>query len=387
MVYRTPPGKAEQLLTFEELAPFGVYKEREEDGEKIKRLVAYKIAGKYFPPTQKFMKWGNYVLPVGGEYDITPLQELVHRSKQGLPNIILVTGSPGSGKSWWALSLAKFLDPKFMIEDVPAPEPDKDRSQVAFDRVHLLHMIGAESPLDRGQVLILDEPQWAIDARTWYTAIQVDLTHNFESIRFKGITVIIVAFHRSDLDKRIRERLVTHQVVMQKWGVGRIYRFYRPAFQDKTYFPYVGTVELPMPDESICKSNQCLRCNFLYGSNSKKRVGRNPEKRLCKTLRAIYERRKKEYIDKMSAETIKKARTSMRKEETKKLLDADLVEILLKHRHEMVYNRSGKAKVEWVKAVLEEELGEPVGINRSQNIRNLLHMKYPSTIKKKEVGV
>jgi len=303
-------ASGDQYLTPDELSRFKVDVEDPDTGET---RAAYEIGGEYYPLSQRFMWWHRHILPVGDGFNAQILAEIERRRNTGRSNIALVTGPAGEGKSWWSLAFAQLFDPKFRIVDVPAPPPGEDPSQVCFDRAHILHLIGNDSPLRRGQVVVIDEAQYAANIRRWYESVQVDLMESIESVRSRGLIILIVALHRSLLDKVLRNYVLNFQFHVEDWGRAVAYSIRMPRFEENPRYYRMGTLELPIPDGDLCPSNQCLRCNYLWGSNSPRRVGRNPQKRLCKTLRAIYERRKHEYVGRQSLKAKRRAEAKTQK--------------------------------------------------------------------------
>jgi hypothetical protein len=98
---------APQYVTPEELSPYLDW-DTLIDGKPVIR-----IRNQTFPPDQKFMKWHGAVCPVGGQYGVNFFNEISGRMKRRESINILVTGSQGTGKSWWCLSFAQLFDPKF----------------------------------------------------------------------------------------------------------------------------------------------------------------------------------------------------------------------------------------------------------------------------------
>jgi hypothetical protein len=131
----------------------------------------------------KFMNWHGFRVAVSGKVGPYFFNQIESRRKHNRSCIIIVTGSPGDGKSYIALRLAQIFDRNFYVdEDFTAPdelveeinkankkidEANKFRraegkplfpryelkaSQVVFERQRFLFLICNRSPLQYGQV-------------------------------------------------------------------------------------------------------------------------------------------------------------------------------------------------------------------------------------------
>ncbi|MCJ7635589.1 hypothetical protein MUP77_24765, partial [Candidatus Bathyarchaeota archaeon] len=140
------------------------------------------------------MNWNGFKIVVGmgrGPYIFNIIQE---RRNQNKANIFLIAGNPGEGKSYFALRMAEIFDKDFDVT-----------IQVVFDRAQLLFLLGNDSPLKRGQVLMIDEAQFTAGNRSWWDEIQRELMSALEAIRSRGYIIMIVALHRNLLDLVIRQ--------------------------------------------------------------------------------------------------------------------------------------------------------------------------------------
>jgi hypothetical protein len=269
--------------------------------------------------------------------------------------MILIVGAPGDGKSYFALRLAQIFDKRF--------DPEK---QVVFERTHLLRLIGAMSPLRMGQVIIIDEAQFIAGSRRWYEDVQKDVMEHIEAIRSKGFVVMIVALHLNLLDKIIRNYVLSHMMVMQKRGLAKVYKVWTPAFADKYFKKRKGYLSLKLPDVEKCEYPNCLICKF---------------QNRCMTIRAVYERQKKDFLNKMNAESAKKAETRERK---RRRIDInDLIKRIVESKDQIVYGRTGKAEVESVKIILEKQGIELFDTEATRLVRRGA-ITHPEVFKKKK---
>ena len=68
-------------------------------------------------------KYGNYVLLKGPGYDTGVLDEILGKIKNQENVVIVITGPPGTGKTYMGLFFGQLLDPKFHVTDIPPPPP------------------------------------------------------------------------------------------------------------------------------------------------------------------------------------------------------------------------------------------------------------------------
>jgi len=263
--YQTPKGVDERIYP----TPERFAKELEEHGAKT-----YKYHGTL---------WVK-----GGVFSTAIIDEILRRCKNNESVVIVVTGPPGSGKTYFAMRFAQKLDKLFHIRDTPTPPPDKDSSQLAFGREHLTYLTGAKSPLKRDQVVALDEGHFGVGARSWQKSDQQDLTNYIAAIRSKGFILMIIALHSEMVDKLLRNFVVNYEFYVVKRGEAIIYRKWFPQNATKPFKKRLGKMQLMIPDEELCNGTSCLRCKELH---------KPPETR-CETIRAIYERRKNEFLNK-----------------------------------------------------------------------------------------
>lgn len=285
------------------------------------------IVGEITGTAQRLYNWNGYGIVVGPGHNTHILDEIQYRRRHVKQNMILIVGAPGDGKSYYALRLAEILDAKF--------DPNM---QIVFERAHLLNLIGPSSPLKMGQVILIDEAQFIAGARRWYEDIQKDVMEHIEAIRSKGFVVLIVALHQDLLDKIVRRFVLSQMVVMRARGQGTVYRVWTPAFADKMFRKRMGVMALKLPSVEQCEFPSCLLCKY---------------KGKCLTNRAIYERRKKEFLDRMNVQSAKKAEDKERKKT--RINYEQLIQVISNSSDTLVYKRNGNVEEESVKMVLESK--------------------------------
>lgn len=305
----------------------------------------------------KLLNWNGFGVIVGNGHNASILDEIQHRRKDIKQNMILICGAPGEGKSYFALRLAQIFDTKF-----------NPQLQIVFERTHLLWLLSAKSPLAMGQVILIDEAQFIAGARRWYEEIQKDIMEHIEAIRSRGFIIIVVALHINLLDKVIRQYVLSEMMSMSSRGRAQVYELWTPTFSDKLFKRKVGRLALQLPDIEKCEYPNCLICKFQDR---------------CMTLRAVYERLKKQFLGKMSAESRHRAELK----DQKKYIDInDLLTKTIACSKDFAYAKNGIVEVESVKMILEKQYSLVLGDAEVRRIVKRGLILHPSIFQKpKEV--
>ena len=277
----------------------------------------------------KVHNWHGYRVLGGIGKSSFILDEIQYRRNNLKQNMIIIVGAPGEGKSYFALRLAEILDKKF-----------NPFVQVVFDRTHLLWLIGADSPLEMGAVLILDEAQFIAGARRWFEDLQKDIMEHIEAVRSRGLVILIVALHINLLDKVIRKYVLSHMMKMNERGSATVYHLWTPTFKDALFKRTLGGLLLQLPAYEQCKSPLCLTCQHRGE---------------CMTIRAIYERLKKDFLGKMSNYSREKAEKKERQKKSIKY--SELIEKVIEHKELIIYTTKGNPEPESISLILEEKFG------------------------------
>lgn len=363
------PGKISRGMV-ENLIPGGMkYLDLPEDYDGVLELIS----------------WNGYKIIYTNEAGMNAefFKEIRERSNKNKAVIIIITAEAGQGKSWFGLRFAQIFDPKFAILDVDeAPELGKDPSQVPFEREHFLHLIGPHSPLKYGQVIMPDEAQYGMGSRDWYDDQQKDLMKQIESVRSKGFIIVIVSLHLGLLDKIIRNYVLTYNFHIEDRGIATVYRLYTPRFEGKMFKKKLGQLILSLPDQEYCINDHCLPtgkdkrgCPHLYG-NEEKQIG------TCYTIRALYERRKADFVGKRSLMAQEKAEASARKRQKKN--DSEYVETIHTHYSELEWNRQKRIDTSSIQWILSEHMNEDISRERAYKYRKRFEKKYPELKNKLE---
>ena len=239
----------------------------------------------------KTLKYGHTLYLSGPGLTTKITDEIRNKINDNKSVVICVTGPPGSGKTYAGERFAQTIDPDFKINDIPPPPPNEDDGQVTFSREQLAYLTGENSPLHRGQVILTDESHWGIGARSWQNREQQEVVNYLAAIRSKGYVLIIIVLHTRMIDALLRDFVVNYEFHVTKRGEARVYRRWFPVHAKEAYKKKLGHIKLQLPDEALCNYDSCLRgrkgCPHLH----------KPQGKRCMTIRAIYERRKKLFLD------------------------------------------------------------------------------------------
>lgn len=333
----------------------------------------------------KLINWNGYKIAVLDSGGLTTqfFDQVAARRKNNQSVIIIITASPGEGKSYMAMRFAQIFDPKFHVLDLhEKPLPEEDPSQIVFERQHFHYLIGNNTPLVYGQCLMSDEAQYAMGARNWYVDIQKDLVESIESVRSKGLIIVIVALHLELLDKIIRKFVLTYMFHVEARGRAVVYRLYTPRFEKEMRKHRLGELYLKLPDFEKCSHRNCLQCKF---SGVMKRQWQKREKweeigyKPCKSIRAIYERRKKEFVSTRSDHAADKAAQKAVRERV--IPDKQLAQAFVDYHKENPsrtrYNNRKDIESAYIQIVLEDKLGVTIGVGKAVQLRTRMYIEHP----------
>lgn len=333
MLYETPKGRDERRI------PYPSYY-TEDEIEDMKRKGIY------------FINWSGWAVPVGPNCTMKFLDEIKSRLNSNQSAIILISGPPGKGKSYFAIRIAEMFDSAFDVE-----------KQVCFTRIHLLKILSGEINLKRKQAVIIDEAHISAGSRSWGKQDQQDLVNLLAAARSKGLLILIIALHEKMLDLIIRKYMGSYMIGIERPGLGTPYRLYTPRFSDKLWKSKYDPLEMELPDAETCDAPDCLACEFLYGKEKN-----------CISTRAIYERLKKTFLDELAktvGERIQTAQTSAERPSRSELIK----QIYENHKDEIRYNTHGKIHFSCIIDIVET-MGWPTGTALARTIAASLYQKH-----------
>ena len=332
-MYRTPKGVDEQLVEF----PATITEQ--ERAELERRSIA-------------FYNWNNFILPLGPGLTKDFFDEVRQRIRENKSIIIAITGPPGEGKTWCGLRLCEIFQKAVLNRRF-----DTSR-QVCFTHEDIARIVSEDIPLKPGSWIIIDEAHMATGARHWGEHEQKELVDQIAAIRSRGICVIVVVLHISMLDKILREFALTYHIHMDERGKASPYRLSMARFENKIYRDGKGQFYPQIPSVEDCPSPECLRCKALAW---------------CTNMRAIYERRKSEFLKMSGASTLKRIEAKKSREE--KNID-EYVEIIYKYRDSLRYTQKKMIDPTSIQMIFEKE-GKPINMSLALELRKKAQWKHP----------
>ena len=327
----------------------------------------------------RFLNWGGYKIATYDEGGLKAnfFDEVAARRRDNRSVIILVVGDPGEGKSYLALRFCQIFDKRFTVLDVDDPrvaDPSTDPSQIVFEREHLLYLIGRNSPLKYGQCILADEAQYAMGSRRWYEQIQKDLMESIESVRSKGYIIVIVALHLELLDKIVRKHVLTYLFKMQERGTAIVYRLFTPTFGTDLWKRRLGILSLKMPGAEECESPDCLRCKYSH-----LHPDTPPTVPKCMNIRAIYERRKKAFVD-MRSELARLKSMASKQPKRKRVPVKELAEYVKDNLDKIKRDNKGRLDPVSIQLLVEKEFDTELSLSRAKEVRLRLEHMDPSLV-------
>ena len=186
------------------------------------------------------------------------------------------------------------------------------------------------------------------------------------AIRSKGYMLIIVTLHSSMLDKIPREYVTNYEFSVYDEGIARVYSRFFPTFAKKAFNKSKGVLKVCLPGgyeaatDTGCDNPDCLECKFMKAKEE------NPDR--CYNIRAIYERRKVEFINKMSQKDDSIP--------TKKRTREERISLLLENKDLWNINRKGNILLSSIQTILADN-GEPSGENTARSLKNQIEADHP----------
>jgi len=169
------------------------------------------------------IKYHKHILPFNKRTHVGPAfyDELTEMINKVHAVRIAIVGPAGMGKTYMALHIANILESRRFTID-----------QLVLSGADYLHLADTLAPK---KCIVLDEPTYFASARGWQDKYQRLVTRTLESSRFQNNPIFIPVVNRNLLDKTIREYYLTHVIVMQTRGIGRVYRTTKDQWSDTLY--------------------------------------------------------------------------------------------------------------------------------------------------------
>lgn len=225
--------------------------------------------------------------------------------------------SPGSGKSWSALSLADLLE-----------QGNFDVNRIAFSASQFARLVSKNWPT--GTTLVLDDAGLALFSRDSMTRIVKNLSKTLQSCRYKNLILLLTLPNLTMLDKsvqRILDSLIEIRGVdfKRQETIGKFYWLQSNVFSGKVYRH--SPLKVVFTDSIVGgKNRHVLKSPFVRFAKPR------PE------LILEYEKRKKFYLDQRNIEAANELE-ELEKPKHKRLTFNELV-VLAKER-KADYTRKG----------------------------------------------
>lgn len=133
--------------------------------------------------------------PFAGE-----IWDIVHKKNRNA--IIIVEGPPGTGKSYWCLKMAQYLDPGFF--DRPNLKAEDLEARILFRPADFPKVLSTKK-LYKGAVIIIEEGGVQADHRKWFTFNNMVFNYIFQIFRYMNLIVImnvpVIHYVDSDVQK------------------------------------------------------------------------------------------------------------------------------------------------------------------------------------------
>lgn len=166
-------------------------------------------------------------------------RHLKRRIKNKWQNVIVITGTPGSGKSTIGIRLAKLLDPEIDLED----------SYIYYYSDLKDRMRRIRNQENHSMINIFDEGSVILNSMNSRSKDDNGIVVLLDILRSWGMTTIICIPSFEDLNKRVRAHLVDYwiqcpvQALIPGYNARGFYEIYQPKhtqWSDKTYWNCLG---------------------------------------------------------------------------------------------------------------------------------------------------
>lgn len=273
------------------------------------------------------LKWINFhghTVPYNAALGVTLkwFNHIQGRITKKLSNKIIVVGEAGISKTYTALGIAQFFDPRFSDNEVIFGH--KDYMELTLK-------------LRAGRWIVLDEPSYVVGKREWYNELNKILVQTIESDRYRVHPLLIPIISKDLLDKTLREHLIQFMIIMYDLGRGEIYRLSRDHFNDKVLYHHVCGLTIFTAKRNLiseCQRTTCLDCSYL--SNCEKFIWPKYERKRHEIQTQRYKKGMTEIEVKEKRKMTFRERLEHSMQNEKKLKDEDgkwdITKLMLFHR-------------------------------------------------------
>lgn len=187
-------------------------------------------------------------------------------SHQNSNFMVLITGRPGTGKSYYSLSLAKLIDPNFDIY-----------SKMYYDSVQMIKDV-RDGKIKKKDVVVLEESGVDLNARSAMTTKNSTIQAVLQTVRFLNWGLILNLPNIGMIDRNVRKLLHYHFSMTKidrtkKRGIAKIASIEEDEFTGKKYFPFpkfkmngldykMKYMGLPQPDKLMLDAYESRKLEF-----------------------------------------------------------------------------------------------------------------------------
>lgn len=267
--------------------------------------------------------------------------------------LIVVEGPPGTGKSYWCLKIAQYLDPTLF--ENPKITAELLETRILF-RPSMFAKVLNEQNLYKGAVIIIEEGGVQADHRKWYSFNNMVFNYIFQTFRFMNLIVIVnvpvIHYIDSDAQKLFQFHVQTLEVtnkmnrvkIMRQQYSSTRKKIYRHHLRYKINDQWIKFHKWKFPKASarLCHEYEKMHKSFKSG---------------------LIEELAKEMALLDKAESIKRHRVLVNEDEA--------VEKIIQNPDQYTSMRSGKIIVD--KAMVEIEFG--IGRSISERIKKRAEMR------------
>jgi hypothetical protein len=269
---------------------------------------------------------------------------------------VVITGEPGSGKSYMALDIAR------LSEGLTAGGADRFKLDQVVLRFQAF--MGLTNSLDLGKLILFDEPSYAMGKRDWFKEVNKALVLTIESKRFKVHPLLIPIINKALLDKTIRSYLIQFQIEVRDRGKAVVYRISPSQQSEKVYRTTFCHLDYRMLDWDLCSRDSCLDCDKLNAEDPAQ---------VCQIFRARYERKKGAIQDSRYQQAAETAGTA----ESHELTNEQILERLLEFKDLLVNPETGRLDADMIRIVAKDKIGCVLGHSRAYTLVKLFKYKWP----------
>jgi hypothetical protein len=184
-------------------------------------------------------------------------KDVIKRNKTGNA-VFVVVGPTNKGKSYWSLSVAYGMDDGFDIDRVFFRIPDLMRfiTDVGDRKVQRDKKVGPFA--------VFDDAGVKYGRKRWASSFNQSLGVMLQSFRVFRTNLIFTIPDELLLDKG-PESVMAYYVIMQRLGVGKVYKIKFGHFDKVTYKKTFCEYEIPFPPKDLVDAYEVKKAKFLLG--------------------------------------------------------------------------------------------------------------------------